>query len=91
MIKEVECSIIGRVQMVMFRDFVQRKARSLGIVGTVQNLQDGSVHIVAQGEEEDLNKLIKLLDKGPVLSKVENIKVDWKEVKERFSDFNIIF
>ena len=39
-IKQIECVIIGRVQLVMFRDFARRKARKLGIAGTVENLPD---------------------------------------------------
>ena len=49
--KRLECQVFGRVQLVMFRDFVTRKARARGIVGTVKNNPDGSVSVVAQGDE----------------------------------------
>ena len=57
--KEIEVIIRGRVQMVMFRDFTKRKAGSLGLTGTVKNLKDGSVCVVAQGDEDKLNKFIE--------------------------------
>lgn len=89
--KEVEVTITGRVQMVMFRDFAQRKARGLKITGTVQNLNDGSVRVVAQGEEDILKKYIEYLNKGSMLSNVENVSVSWREPKEKFTQFKIIY
>jgi acylphosphatase len=89
--QELEIKVTGRVQMVMFRDFAQRKARSLDIVGTVQNRKDGSVYIVAQGEEGNLRGYVELLKKGPILSKVENVKISDRESLGKFAIFNIIF
>jgi len=90
-IKQIECLITGRVQLVMFRDFAQRKARKLGIVGMVENLLDGSVKVAAQGREENLLKFISYLKKGPILAKVENVLVKWTEAEESFKGFKIIF
>ena len=90
-IKQIECLITGRVQLVMFRDFAQRKARKLGIVGMVENLPDGSVKVAAQGREENLLKFISYLKKGPILAKVENVLVKWTEAEESFKGFKIIF
>ncbi|MEA2032192.1 MAG: acylphosphatase [Euryarchaeota archaeon] len=41
----------GKVQKVGYRDFVQDSARELGITGYVENLEDGNVKIVCEGEE----------------------------------------
>lgn len=89
--KQIECVITGRVQLVMFRDFVRRKAGKIGIAGTVENLSDGSVKVVAQGSGENLLKFISYLKNGPMLAKVENVSVEWTEVEENFKDFRIIF
>ena len=88
--KEIEVNIKGRVQMVMFRDFAKRKAESLELTGTARNLEDGSVHVVAQGNENKLNKLIELLKTGPAFAKVSDVDVRWKEIGEKFTDFKII-
>ena len=88
---EIECVITGRVQTVMFRDFACRRARRLGISGTVQNLPDGSVRVVAQGSEEKMIKYIELLKKGPLLAKVKNIQVAWQEAGESFDGFKIVY
>ena len=89
--KQIECLITGRVQLVMFRDFAQRKARKLGLAGTVENFQDGSVKVIAQGAEKNLIKYIHYLNKGPILAKVKDVSVRWREIKESFEDFKIIF
>lgn len=90
-IKQIECVIIGRVQLVMFRDFAQRKARKFGIVGTVENLPDGSVKVVAQGSSENLLKFISYLKEGSLLAKVQDVFVNWSESEEFFEDFKIIY
>lgn len=89
--QEIKCIVIGKVQMVMFRDFVERKARSLGITGTVENLEDGTVRVVAQGREDDLKTLINHLHKGPFLARVADVRVKWREPTEQFSDFKIVY
>lgn len=77
--------------MVMYRDFAQRKARGLRLVGTVQNLKDGSVAVVAEGEEDILKKYIILLHKGSIFAKVEEVEVKWLSSTGEFRDFLIIF
>lgn len=91
MLKRLECIISGRVQKVMFRDFTTRKARSLGIVGMVQNRKDGTVYVVAQGEEDKLNKLLFFLNKGSIFSRVKDVKVEWKPPVSDFSSFDIVY
>jgi len=90
-IKQIECFITGRVQLVMFRDFAQRKARKLEIVGMVENLSDGSVKVVAQGNDKKLLEFVSYLKKGPLLVKVRDVSVVWIETKEYFKDFIIIY
>lgn len=89
--KQLQATIIGRVQMVMYRDFAQRKARKLGLVGTVENQKDGSVNVIAEGEERILNEYIKYLNRGSILSKVRNVRISWLEPTGSFSDFDIIY
>ncbi len=89
--KQLQATIIGRVQMVMYRDFAQRKARKLGLVGTVQNQKDGSVNVIAEGDERVLNEYIKYLNHGSILSNVRNVRISWSESTGSFSDFQIIY
>lgn len=89
--KRLECRIFGRVQFVMFRDFAARKARNLGLAGTVENMSDGSVFVVAEGEDRDLEKLFFYLKKGPIFARVERIEPKWLAATGEFSDFKILF
>lgn len=93
--KELNCIVKGRVQGVMFRDFVQRKAQSLGIVGTVENKMDGSVEVIAMGEEEKLKKFLEFLSKGPFLTRIklriDSVEAKFSEPIKNFSDFQIIY
>jgi len=89
--KRLECYIFGRVQMVMFRDFARRKARKLKLAGTVKNLEDGSVFVAAEGEEEKLNAFLGYLKRGPVLARVERVEQKWLQATGEFSDFRILY
>ena len=82
-------SVYGRVQMVMFRDFVTRKARGLGLYGKVRNMKDGSVFVIAEGNTLQFEKLLGLLEKGPMLSKVEHIEHAMMEPSGEFTSFHI--
>ncbi len=81
--------VSGRVQMVMYRDFTQRKASALKLMGQVRNLKDGTVEIVAEGPRIALEKLLKKLEKGSLLSSVETISSDWRPPTGEFSKFKI--
>ena len=89
--KRIEASVTGRVQMVMFRDFTVRSARKLGIFGSVRNAKDGSVEVTAEGEEEELEKLLELLKEGSILSHVDEVKAAWMEPQGEFASFSIIY
>lgn len=81
--------IHGRVQGVLFRDSARRQAKKLGLVGWVANQSDGTVKIVAEGEEAGLNQLIKWCYNGPVLAKVNKIDIQWQEATGQFEKFEI--
>ena len=87
----LEAKITGRVQMVMFRDFACRNARSLGLAGTVQNLSDGSVRIVAEGDKSALEKFLEKLHKGSLLSRVDSVSAAWSDTLEHFKHFDIVY
>ncbi|MEK7134407.1 MAG: acylphosphatase [Patescibacteria group bacterium] len=89
--KRIECIVRGRVQLVMFRDFTKRKAEEFGIVGTVRNEKDGTVRVIAEGDETHLVLFLKQLEKGPFLSRVDSIETNLKDPTNEFSDFQILY
>ncbi|MCS7025020.1 MAG: acylphosphatase [Bryobacteraceae bacterium] len=66
--------IVGRVQGVGFRSWVQRRARFLGLSGYVRNLEDGSVEVYAMGTAEQLAELARELWQGPPLAQVRAVE-----------------
>ncbi len=86
--KCVHLIVSGRVQGVFFRDNTRGKAKELELHGYAKNLPDGNVEIVAQGDEENINKLIDFIKKGPGIAKVEDLKIKHIE-PENFKNFEI--
>lgn len=64
--RTVEVILQGRVQKVGMRNFIKRLAMRHEITGYVENLDDGSVRIVAQGSEARLNTFLAKIEKGSI-------------------------
>jgi acylphosphatase len=89
--KEFYSKIYGNVQGVFFRNFAQGKARELGVTGYAKNLSDGTVEVVAQGEEEKLKQFFEFISVGPETAEVESAEISWGPLpEEKFSQFDII-
>jgi acylphosphatase len=86
---ELHAIVSGRVQMVMMRDFVCRKAHSLELLGYVKNLSDGTVEVVAQGDRKALEDLGRSLYKGSLFARVDNVQVIWRKPSAQYSAFTI--
>ncbi|MDB5189148.1 MAG: acylphosphatase [Parcubacteria group bacterium] len=89
--ERLEALVSGRVQMVMYRDFVRRNATALKLMGEVKNLSDGTVLVIAEGTRPQLEKLLKKLRRGPFLASVTDIKITWLPSTHSFSAFNISY
>lgn len=87
--KRVRAEVSGRVQGVCFRAFTRDRARRLGVAGSVRNLPDGRVEIVAQGEESDVDSLLEWASQGPSHASVSNVSVEELEPRAELEDFRI--
>jgi acylphosphatase len=76
--------VSGKVQGVGFRYATQKHAQKIGdINGTVRNLADGTVEIVAEGEEKKVDDLIAWCYRGSTMSDVEKVEiVDSEEIEK---------
>lgn len=82
--------VYGRVQGVFFRYFVRNVAKKLGLKGYVRNLASGDgVEVQAEGEKQQLNKLLEQLKVGPPGARVEKAEVKWADYSQGFDDFSI--
>lgn len=59
--KTIRMIVTGKVQHVGFRACTKRIAVSLGIGGEVRNLSDGTVEIVASGDQVLLDKFVAMV------------------------------
>lgn len=81
--------ILGFVQGVGLRRFIKGKAKKLALKGYVRNLSDGRVEAVINGPKNDVERLIKIIEKGSFFADVKSIQIEW-EKEERFEDFKIL-
>ena len=84
--------VTGLVQGVGFRWTTQMIAQDLGITGTVKNNPDGSVSIVAQGEELPLEHFIKKTKASPsVAGHVDHVDLNTVSDAEKFTRFSVVY
>jgi acylphosphatase len=79
----------GIVQGVFFRVRTKEQAEKLGITGIVQNLEDGTVYIEAEGIKEVLGEFVMWCHEGPQHAHVERVEVKDGELKH-FTSFQIV-
>ncbi len=85
----VRLRIVGRVQGVGYRFFIEREAERLALSGWVRNMPDGSVELEAEGERATLEQLVDRARAGPPLSRVTRIDETWDEGARRHAGFQI--
>ena len=87
--KRLHLVVSGKVQGVFYRDFVRREAEKLGVKGFVKNLGDGTVEVVAEGDETILKKLVAACKKGPLMAFVKSVDAKEEPSRGEFEDFDV--
>ncbi len=82
--------ITGKVQGVGFRYWLCKTAMQRNIDGWVKNKISGEVEALLVGKEADVNNLIKLCKKGPMMAEVKNVSEKNYEKEYLKKSFNII-
>ncbi|MDE1823003.1 MAG: acylphosphatase [Candidatus Micrarchaeota archaeon] len=81
----------GFVQGVGYRHHVKRAAQKYGIVGMVRNMEDGSVHVLAEGSEESIGRFEKEINvsmgNGPSVHHVERYTEHDREFPKGLKDY----
>jgi len=88
--KRLEAKIYGIVQGVCFRQYTVHEAQRLSLRGWVANQRDGTVRIVAEGREKNLQEMARFLLQGSPGAKVDHVKVDWLDAKNEFIEFSVL-
>jgi len=80
----------GRVQGVGFRYTTKTVATGFDVTGTVRNLPDGRVELVAEGMQEELEAFRSALLDAGLAGFIRDEKVDWADAKKEFKGFEIV-
>jgi acylphosphatase len=80
----------GMVQGVGFRYTVKAVARGYEVIGTVRNLPDRRVELLAEGSQEELEEFRKAVQDSEVGRFIRNEEVSWDEARDEFRGFEII-
>ncbi len=78
--KRLVIIVSGHVQGVFYRASTKDQAEILGVNGFVRNEPNGNVYIEAEGEEEQLKRLLAWCCKGPSRSIVQKVSSEEKEL-----------
>lgn len=81
--------IKGKVQMVGYRVVVKRIAQRMGLIGYVENISNGNVKVVCEGEIKDIDDFIKLITIKNDTIFVENIEKKQETATGEFKEFTV--
>lgn len=85
----LKITVSGHVQGVGFRYFTQMKAIQYGISGWVKNSSNGTVEIVATGDQDQMDLFIDDLKKGNPFSNVSQMNFEELTDTEPLYSFKI--
>ena len=80
----------GRVQGVGFRYTVKSVASGFEVTGTVRNLDDGRVELIAEAARAELESFQSAIQDSEVGRFIRNEAVSWTDAKDEFRGFQIV-
>ena len=84
--------VYGSVQGVGFRYFTQQEAVRLNLRGYAKNLDDGSVEVLACGNDEQVEKLLAWLKAGgPRSARVDKVNTEPHQPTREWQKFAILY
>jgi acylphosphatase len=79
----------GRVQGVGFRYTVKSLVSGFEVIGTVRNLDDGRVELIAEGVKEELDAFLQAIRDSEVGRFIHGEQDCWDDAKNEFRGFTI--
>jgi len=80
----------GRVQGVGFRVTVRKIACGYDVTGTVRNLPDSRVEMIAEGTRAELNAFLTGIDESELSSFISKKHDAWQAAQKTFKGFVIL-
>jgi acylphosphatase len=88
--KQMRILYSGRVQGVGFRYTVKTVATGFEVTGTVRNLPDGRVELVAEGSSEELAAFRAAIPEAGLDGFIRDEAASWGEAQNSFRGFEIV-
>jgi Acylphosphatases len=85
--KRLIAYVSGRVQQVGYRSRAVTIARALDVKGSIQNLPDGRVKVIADGEEADLERFANALKMNNAIIDVTGIEREYSKATGKYENF----
>jgi acylphosphatase len=86
---EMHAIVHGDVHGVGFRATTKRLADGLQLMGFVRNVPDGTVEICAQGDKQELDRLLELLKETFGSQCIRHMDISYREIKKQYQQFTI--
>ena len=80
----------GRVQGVGFRFTVKSMARGFEVTGSVRNLPDGRVELVAEGPRHEIEAFAQAIRESELAPFIKQEQASWQDAKNEFRGFDIV-
>ena len=78
--KKIKAIVSGNIRNVGYQAKVIGFAKAFELTGFVRNMDDGRVHIIAEGEENNLNAFIGAIQITNTLIKVDGAEVEYADI-----------
>ena len=80
----------GRVQGVGFRVTVRQIACGYDVMGTVRNLPDGRVEMIAEGQREEVEAFLKGIDESDLSGYIAKKQDHWSPAQKNLRGFVVM-
>ena len=89
--QRVRLFVRGKVQGVFFRQALKVTAIKNNLTGWVQNLEDGRVEALLDGDIDGVNTVVEWAHGGPANSRVDDVEIKNEVFKDEFTDFEVLY
>jgi acylphosphatase len=79
----------GTDRMARCREHLHRQAEQLGLTGLFEDLGDGRINIVVEGEKERVNEFISSFNEGKCIYHFSGFDIEFKNPEGRFGSFTV--
>jgi acylphosphatase len=87
--KQAQVFFSGRVQGVGFRYTIKKIAAGFEVVGTVRNLPDGRVELMAEGSEVEVQAFLEAIAMSELAGFIKEREVKWSAAQGGYPYFQI--